>query len=156
MKKRAQFPDSYTYTILLRGLSINAHFSGVLQKALSIYHSLSAPNSRVEPSIIHTNAALRVCARALDMDALWGVAAKIPETGAGAANATTYNTIINAIRQNMLLNPPIGESEEEQRPGKSAVSWRPGDCGKTSLASGETLIWSSMRSWCAQWEDFSL
>lgn len=112
MKKRAQFPDSYTYTILLRGLSINAHFSGVLQKALSIYHSLSAPNSRVEPSIIHTNAALRVCARALDMDALWGVAAKIPETGAGAANATTYNTIINAIRQNMLLNPPIGESEE--------------------------------------------
>ncbi|KAJ4350747.1 hypothetical protein N0V95_004479 [Ascochyta clinopodiicola] len=113
MKKRAQFPDSYTYTILLRGLSINAHHSGVLQKALSIFHSLSAPNSRVEPSIIHTNAALRVCARALDMDALWGVAAKIPETGPAAANATTYNTIINAIRQNMLLNAPSGETEEE-------------------------------------------
>ncbi|KAF9697241.1 hypothetical protein EKO04_004620 [Ascochyta lentis] len=113
MKKRAQFPDSYTYTILLRGLSINAHFSGVLQKALSIYHSLSAPNSRVEPSIIHTNAALRVCARAMDMDALWGIAAKIPEAGPAAANVTTYNTIINAIRQNMLLNAPSGETEEE-------------------------------------------
>ena len=113
MKKRAQFPDSYTYTILLRGLSINAHLSGVLQKALSIYHSLSAPNSRVEPSIIHTNAALRVCARAMDMDALWGVAAKIPESGPAAANATTYNTIINAIRQSMLLNAPSGESESE-------------------------------------------
>ncbi|KAF2633931.1 hypothetical protein BU25DRAFT_381799 [Macroventuria anomochaeta] len=113
MKKRAQFPDSYTYTILLRGLSINAHTSGVLEKALSVYHSLYAPNSRVEPSIIHTNATLRVCARALDMDALWGIAAKIPETGPAAANATTYNTIINAIRQSMLLGAPRDESEEE-------------------------------------------
>jgi hypothetical protein len=115
MKKRAQFPDSYTYTILLRGLSINAHMraEGVLEKALSIYHSLFAPNSRVEPSIIHTNAVLRVCARALDMDALWGVAAKIPEKGPGAANATTYNTIINAIRQSILLKAPSGESAEQ-------------------------------------------
>ncbi|OSS54873.1 hypothetical protein B5807_00211 [Epicoccum nigrum] len=115
MKKRSQFPDSYTYTILLRGLSINAQMraEGVLEKALSIYHSLFAPNSRVEPSIIHTNAALRVCARALDMDALWGIAAKIPEKGPGAANATTYNTIINAIRQSILLKAPSGESAEE-------------------------------------------
>lgn len=113
MKKRAQFPDSYTYTILLRGLSINAHTSGVLQKALSVYHSLSAPNSRVEPSIIHTNAALRVCARAMDMDALWGVAGKIPESGPQAANRVTYITIINAIRQQVLLDAPRGESEDE-------------------------------------------
>jgi hypothetical protein len=113
MKKRAQFPDAYTYTILLRGLSINAHHSGVLQKALSVYHSLSAPNSRVEPSIIHTNAALRVCARALDMDALWGIAGKIPETGPAAANEVTYLTIINAIRQNLLVDPPKGETEDE-------------------------------------------
>lgn len=113
MKKRAQFPDSYTYTILLRGLSINAHLSGVLSKALSVYHSLSAPNSRVEPSIIHTNAALRVCARAMDMDALWGIAGKIPETGPQAANAVTYITIINSIRQHLLLDGPQGETEDE-------------------------------------------
>lgn len=113
MKKRAQFPDSYTYTILLRGLSMNAHTSGVLSKALSIYHSLFAPNARVEPSIIHTNAALKVCARAGDMDALWGVAGKIPESGPAAANAITYITIINAIRQSLLVDAPKGESEEE-------------------------------------------
>lgn len=113
MKKRAQFPDAYTYTILLRGLSENAHLSGVLSKALSIYHSLSAPNSRVEPSIIHTNAALRVCSRALDMDALWGVAGRIPENGPAAANARTYLTIINAIRQSLLLNAPAGETVDE-------------------------------------------
>lgn len=113
MKKRAQFPDAYTYTILLRGLSENAHLSGVLSKALSIYHSLSAPNSRVKPSIIHTNAALRVCARALDMDALWGIAGKIPENGPAAANARTYLTIINALRQSLLLNGPRGETAEQ-------------------------------------------
>ncbi|KAL1800482.1 hypothetical protein ACET3X_000824 [Alternaria dauci] len=113
MKKRAQFPDSYTYTILLRGLSWNAHTSGVLSKALSIYHSLYAPNSRVEPSIMHTNAALRVCARAGDMDALWGVAGKIPENGPAAANAITYVTILNAIRQSLLVDAPKGESEDE-------------------------------------------
>lgn len=112
MKKRAQFPDSYTYTILLRGLSINAHLSGVLAKALSIYHSLSAPNSRVAPSIIHTNAALRVCARAQDLDALWGIAGKIPENGPAAANEITYLTIINAIRQNLLIDAPKGETED--------------------------------------------
>ncbi|KAF1921168.1 pentatricopeptide repeat protein-like protein [Ampelomyces quisqualis] len=113
MKNRQQFPDSYTYTILLRGLSMNAHLSGALSKALSVYHSLSAPNSRVEPSIIHTNAALRVCARAMDMDALWGVAGKIPENGPQAANEVTYLTIINAIRQNVLLNTPRGETEDD-------------------------------------------
>jgi hypothetical protein len=113
MKKRSQFPDSYTYTILLRGLSINAQTSGVLQKALSIYHSLSAPNSRVEPSIIHTNAALRVCARAMDMDALWGIAGKIPEKGPQSANVVTYLTIINAIRQNLLVAGPRDETEDE-------------------------------------------
>jgi len=113
MKKRAHFPDAYTYTILLRGLSENAHLSGSLSKALSIYHSLSAPNSRVEPSIIHTNAALRVCARSLDMDALWGIAGRVPERGPGAANAITYLTVINATRQSLLLNSPKGETVEQ-------------------------------------------
>jgi hypothetical protein len=113
MKKRAQFPDSYTYTILLRGFSLNAHESGVLAKALSVYHSMSAPNARVEPTIIHTNAVLKVCARANDMDALWGIAGNIPEKGPSSANAITYNTILNAIRQSLLVKVPIGESEEE-------------------------------------------
>lgn len=92
---------------------MNAHTSGVLSKALSVYHSLSAPNSRVQPSIIHTNAALKVCARAGDMDALWGVAGKIAESGPASANAITYIIIINAIRQNLLINAPKGESEED-------------------------------------------
>ncbi|KAJ4304981.1 hypothetical protein N0V90_000509 [Kalmusia sp. IMI 367209] len=113
MKKRAQFPDSYTYTIVLRGLAANAHHSGAASKAVAIYHSMSAPNSRVQPSIIHTNAVVNVCARTLDMDALWGIAAKIPESGPGAADATTFTTILNAIRQSLLVDAPHGESEQE-------------------------------------------
>jgi hypothetical protein len=47
------------------------------------------------------------------MDALWGIAGKIPENGPQAANATTYLTIINAVRQNLLLDPPKGETADE-------------------------------------------
>lgn len=113
MKKRAQFPDSYTYGILLRGLSNNAHLSGVTARAMTVYQSMFAPNSRVEPTIIHTNAALRVCARTLDMDALWTVVAKIPQSGPGAADEITYTTIINAIKQSLLVDVPKDESAEE-------------------------------------------
>ncbi|KAH0127204.1 hypothetical protein KCU67_g17352, partial [Aureobasidium melanogenum] len=103
MKKRAQFPDSHTYVILLRGLSEPPVAADTLGKALAIYHSLGAENSRVKPTTIHTNAALRVCARANDMDSLWGIASKIPEKGPGAADTYTYTTILNAIREHALL-----------------------------------------------------
>ncbi|ORY10406.1 hypothetical protein BCR34DRAFT_485685 [Clohesyomyces aquaticus] len=113
MKKRAQFPDSYTYTILLRGFAANAQLSGVLEKALAVYHSLYAPNSRIQPSIIHTNAMLKVCSRTANMDALWGVAAKIPEKGPAAANAATFVLILNAIRQSLLVDVPVGEPDKQ-------------------------------------------
>lgn len=113
MKKRAQVPDSHTYLILLRGLANNAHHTSALTHALSTYHSMSAPNSKVAPAILHTNAMLKVCSRANNMDALWGVASKIPERGPGAANNLTFTTILNAIRQSLLVGVPVGLSEEE-------------------------------------------
>ncbi|KAK3203110.1 hypothetical protein GRF29_112g239218 [Pseudopithomyces chartarum] len=126
MKKRGQFPDSYTYTIVLRGLAENAQLSGIASKAIAVYHSMSAPNSRVQPAIIHTNAALTVCARSLDMDALWGFAAKIPEGGPGSADARTYTIILNAIRRNLLVSAPFGEGENElaQRRERGVVEGR--------------------------------
>lgn len=126
MKKRGQFPDSYTYTIVLRGLAENAELSGIASKAIAVYHSMSAPNSRVLPTIIHTNAALTVCARSLDMDALWGFAARIPEGGPGSADARTYTIILNAIRRNLLVSAPLGEGENElaQRRERGVVEGR--------------------------------
>lgn len=98
MKKRAQQPDAHTYTIVLRGLSWHPHYEQSLPRALSVYHSMYAENCPVKPSIIHTNAVLRVCALARDLDALWGVAAKLPTHGKGAPNNLTFTTILNAVR----------------------------------------------------------
>ncbi|KAF4544987.1 Pentatricopeptide repeat protein [Lasiodiplodia theobromae] len=112
MKKRGQKPDAYTYMIVLRGLGNHAHHSSSVGNALAVYHSMSAPNSPVPPSVMHSNAVLRVCSRANDMDALWGVAAKLPEKGPGAADAFTYTTILQAIRNHALITPD-GMSEDD-------------------------------------------
>ena len=98
MKKRAQPPDAQTYTILLRGLAWNADYGQSTSRALSIYQSMFAENSPVRPSIIHTNAVLKVCARAKDLDTLFNIAAKLPTKGRGAPNNLTFTTILNAVR----------------------------------------------------------
>ncbi|KAK5128284.1 hypothetical protein LTR85_002951 [Meristemomyces frigidus] len=109
MKKRQQFPDSYTYILLLRGL-VGRQEKGVKPeiseenavKAVSIYNSMVSPTSRVQPTIMHTNAALKVCTFARDLDAFWGIAARIPDHGPGAADCITYSIILNAIRYGVL------------------------------------------------------
>lgn len=98
MKKRAQPPDAHTYTIVLRGLAWNPHYQLSVSRAITVYHSMYAANCPVKPSIIHTNAVLKVCALAEDMDALWGVAAKLPTRGKAAPNNLSFTTILNAIR----------------------------------------------------------
>ena len=98
MKKRAQQPDAHTFTILLRGLAWHSNYGKSLERALALYHSMYAPSSPVRPSLIHTNATLNVCARAGDLDALWGVAARLPTTGPRAPDKATFTTIFNAVR----------------------------------------------------------
>ena len=102
MKKRAQQPDAYTFTILLRGLSSYPTFSQSASRALHIYQLMSANNSPVKPSIIHTNAVLKVCAMTHDIDALLRIAAELPTRGNDAPNKSTYTIILNAIRSNTL------------------------------------------------------
>ncbi|KAL8804837.1 MAG: hypothetical protein Q9182_002331 [Xanthomendoza sp. 2 TL-2023] len=116
MKKRAQKPDAQTYTILLRGLSWHPHHQETVPLALKIYHSMFAENCPVKPNIIHMNAALKVCALARDMDALWGVAAKLPSKGIGAANNLTFTTILNAIRTVAWQNDKdLGDEASEEK-----------------------------------------
>lgn len=98
MKKRAQLPDAYTFTILFRGLSWYPQFSKSTSRALSIYQSMFADNSPVRPSIIHTNAVLKVCALGRDVDALLGIAAGLPRHGSRAPNNLTFTIILNALR----------------------------------------------------------
>ncbi|SLM40573.1 Pentatricopeptide repeat [Lasallia pustulata] len=115
MKKRAQPPDSHTYTIIFRGLATYKDHEHSLLRALSIYNSMFAPNSPVKPSITHSNAVLKVCARRLDMDALYGIAAKLPTHGAGAPDNLTFTTILNAVRHAAWTfdGRRIGETPEE-------------------------------------------
>jgi pentatricopeptide repeat protein len=120
MKKRAQFPDAYTYMMVLRGLGYKrqgTHDTPVkeenVSKAISIYTSMNAPTSRVKPNIFHTNATLNVCALALDMDALWSVAGQIPPKGPNAADRMTYTIILNAIRHSAYGKNPAGAPLEQ-------------------------------------------
>jgi tetratricopeptide (TPR) repeat protein len=115
MKKRGQKPDAHTYTILFRGLAEYAHYPEALSKALSIYHSMDADSSPVQPNVFHTNAVLKVCARAKDMDALYGIVAKLRRKGVRAPNNLTYTTILNAIRQQAVEVSAEVKDEAESR-----------------------------------------
>lgn len=116
MKKRGQTPDSYTYTLLLRGLVKHKNYADVVGRALKIYHSMFADNSPVKPSIIHTNAALNVCAKAKDLDSLFGIAAKLPQQGPGAPDMYTFTTILDAVRNSTSQDGAIAlhETDEER------------------------------------------
>jgi pentatricopeptide repeat protein len=104
MKKRGQYPDSYTYMRMFQGFTDQTQH---LNKAISIYHSMGSPTSRVRPSIMHTNAVLRLCALATDSDALWGIVSRLPDSGPNSADETTYTTILQGIRHCAL-----GEEED--------------------------------------------
>lgn len=119
MKKRAQQPDAHTYTVLFRGFAKVPHYPQSLARTLSLYQSMYADNCPVKPSIIHINAVLKVCAQCGDVDALFGVAAKLPTHGAGAANNLTFTTILNAIRtdawKRISDETPQGRAERRHR-----------------------------------------
>ncbi|MCJ1281408.1 hypothetical protein MMC26_000727 [Xylographa opegraphella] len=120
MKKRAQPPDAYTYTILLRGLAANHQYPQSLPRALSVYRSMYAENSPVRPSIIHTNVVLKACSRANNIDALFEVAAKLPKRGMGAPDNVTFTTIINAVWNAVLHNPRL-DAEQQTAKRQEAV-----------------------------------
>ena len=102
MKKRAQKPDGRTFTILFNGLRRGQPGNKAnLTKALSLYTSMSAPNSPVRPSIIHTNSVIEVCGRLGDTDAMWGIAGDMPTRGPGAPDKRTWTTLFNATRENV-------------------------------------------------------
>ncbi|KAI7371046.1 hypothetical protein KC354_g820 [Hortaea werneckii] len=140
MKKRAQFPDSYTYILLLRGLAGPRTATSKkkpktispedVSKAVSLYYSMSAPNSRVKPSVMHTNAVLKVCAFGNDMDAFYGVLSNLPEVGAGAPDHVTYSIILNSISGNTGyealkdLSPIQALTKRRQAVSEARAIWR--------------------------------
>lgn len=137
MKKRAQLPDAHTFTTIFRGLSWHPKHPLSVTRALSIYHSMYAVNSRVRPSVIHTNAVLKVCGLAGDMDALLSVAARLPTRGSAAPNNLTFTTIFNAIRYHAV------ESEKGEQ-GTSVQAEK-----QTRAVAQGRRLWEEIR---ARWE----
>lgn len=116
MKKRAQKPDNVTYTILLRGLANNAHLNGSLAGALSLYHGMTGPNSKIQPNITHINAVIKVCARCNDTESMWDIVSKLPERGPKSADSWTFCTIFNHMRyQAVTMRKPHNEAEADKR-----------------------------------------
>lgn len=115
MKKRGQVPDGHTYTIIFRGLAASAQtHPTAVKNALSIYHSMDSPSSPVAPNPIHTNAVLTVCAKADDLDAMFGVASKLKERGVRAPNSLTYTIMFNAMRSYMRKSSEKLNADEFQ------------------------------------------
>jgi pentatricopeptide repeat protein len=98
MKKRAQFPDAHTYTIIFRGCAMHPQPSSALAKVLLIYHSMMSEKSPIKPNVIHMNAILKMCARAQNIEAMLSIVAEMPTRGIGAPNNLSYTTIFNALR----------------------------------------------------------
>lgn len=115
MKSRGIKPDSYTFTILLNGIANYAHFGQSLFRALRIYNSLSSPKSPVPANIIHTNAVLKVCARAQDLDSMWTIVGRLPMKGQNAPNTLTYTTLLNGIYWDRSNGDKGGDVEDGRR-----------------------------------------
>lgn len=127
MKKRGIKPDSYTFTILLDGISNYHHFSQSLLRALRIYNSLSSPKSPVSPNIIHTNAVLKVCVRAQDLDSMWTIVGRLPMRGPNSPNALTYTTLLNGIYRNRSRGGSVNDIEDGRRVWAGVLSrWTKG------------------------------
>ncbi|SPO00553.1 uncharacterized protein DNG_03301 [Cephalotrichum gorgonifer] len=96
MKKRGQLPNAQTYTTIFKGCARSQHPKTAVSEAVRIYMTmLSSP--RLPPNIIHVNAVLEACARALDIESMMSVAETIDDR-ARKADAVTYATLMHGLR----------------------------------------------------------
>ncbi|KAL9625760.1 MAG: hypothetical protein Q9160_000080 [Pyrenula sp. 1 TL-2023] len=115
MKKRGTRPDSHTYMIMLRGLAHNYDKQNVTAEAVSIYTSMKASNSTTKPSILHHNAMLNVCNKTGDVDALFGIAGSMPETGPNSPDSWSYSIILSALNSHIHKLKTMYAKEDRQR-----------------------------------------
>ncbi|KAF9099054.1 hypothetical protein BGX23_004296 [Mortierella sp. AD031] len=106
MKKRGFEPSDRTFTILLNSLAINASSPNSVSRARALFQQIQ-DSEDTTPTIVHTNALLKVCARQSDYDALQQIYDDVLSKnkshgragGAAEENAPdviTYSTLINA------------------------------------------------------------
>ncbi|EMR84757.1 hypothetical protein ACHAPC_005026 [Botrytis cinerea] len=157
MKKRAQFPDAQTYTIIFKGCSESPHTKPAFEKGLAIYTSMLSAGSRLRPNTIHMNAVLRLCSRAGEEEALLGIASQMPAEGNRAPDNLTFTTILNAFRMKVISQRDMPEKDFLKMKEKMIASahrmwgdiytrWRKGDImvdEELVCAMGRTLLLGS-------------
>ncbi|KAK5629590.1 hypothetical protein RRF57_005305 [Xylaria bambusicola] len=127
MKKRAQPPNAQTFTIIFRGCAKSAHPKLAVGEAVKLYqHMLSV--GRIKPNTIHLNAVLQVCAKAEDLDSMFGVLGSSNDA-LRSPNNLTYTTILNALRSAVIRqfvsdDPSRGLAENEIEKKKQATIQR--------------------------------
>ncbi|KAG0291847.1 hypothetical protein BGZ98_002848 [Dissophora globulifera] len=96
MKKRGFEPNSRTYTILLNALAINSSSPNSVQRAKALYQEMQE-NEDTSPTVVHTNALLKVCARKENYKTLQQIYNDMPKSGSNAPDVVSFNITINAF-----------------------------------------------------------
>lgn len=96
MKKRAQIPNSKTYTIIFRGCADSLHPKLAVAEATRVYNFMLKVGA-LKPNTIHMNAVLEVCARAGDLESMFTILLSANDT-MRAPDAHTYTIVLNALR----------------------------------------------------------
>ncbi|KAG0040358.1 hypothetical protein BGZ82_003364 [Podila clonocystis] len=96
MKKRSFEPSERTYTILLNALAINSSSPNSVSRAMELYRQMQESED-APPTLVHTNALLKVCSRKPDLDALQEVYSGMPKSGPNAPDVVTFNTLIGSF-----------------------------------------------------------
>ncbi|KAF9570603.1 hypothetical protein EC968_001628 [Mortierella alpina] len=96
MKKRGFEPNDRTYTILFNSLAINSSSPNSVSRAKALYQQMQ-DSEDTPPTLAHTNALLKVCARSNDHESLLSVYNSMPTTGPNAPDVVTFNLLINSL-----------------------------------------------------------
>jgi hypothetical protein len=118
MKKRQQYPNDRTYTIIFRGLASCSNKHLAAQTAVKHFDLLLKNKDKdkattVQPNSYHVNSVLTACTQAADMKALFYVINSLDDSKL-APTTQTYTIIFNALRHSTLRELETIPDEEEQ------------------------------------------
>lgn len=113
MKKRGQLPNVQTFTTIFSGL-LNATNKSVAVAEAVKHYNLLLQDSRLEANIFHTNAVLKLCAQAHDLDQMLLIANTL-DNKARSPDSTTYTVLLEGIRHKVWAELKGMEAQESER-----------------------------------------
>ncbi|KAM0274432.1 hypothetical protein ACHAQH_007840 [Verticillium albo-atrum] len=113
MKKRGQYPDELTYTIIYRGCARSTYPKLAVAESVRLYKSM-AKDTRLKPNIIHLNAVLQACGRAGDLDAMFSLLDSLDDNKL-KPDAQTYTAILQSLRASAEDSDSAKGMSQQQR-----------------------------------------